>query len=540
MNRRLLCGLLCLVLLLPFAVPVYAAETIYNINITITPPALGTTPCFFTETVKNDKGLSGVAEVMDVRWYRYNPGQDVTASDKFVSGVIYEVTVQLKPASGYVFAKNAGSDFYVEATVNGMPASVTSVYGNSDQINVTYRFDPLTGSQIMSAAVNDIAEPVAGNTPDYIGGLGSKDYKFLSKNDNTFKNGITWYDCTDFKYVPTNHKFIGGHTYMVEIHLVPAGTMPFSLDTQGSVNGISIGTVAGDEQEIALMYTFPACIQSGEMLISASVSGIDKPFQDKLPDYTGTLGSSKYKFLDRNDSTFKNGITWYDSTASRYIKTTEKFQPDHAYMIEIHLVPASGYYFSEDVIAKVDTTEIYASGGGQEIAIVIDMGLCPYHTCKLTEVKEVKPTCTEDGKKAYYHCDECEKDFEDTMATRPIENLDTWGILKGEHKWDENWSYSNKKGHAHSCLNEGCKEHDELQEHELKDGKCTICGYGKEKTEDETEPTQELQRTEKGKRRTLRGDESEGPDLTLVIIIVAAVVVVIGVTAVVIIKRMKK
>lgn len=137
----------------------------------------------------------------------------------------------------------------------------------------------------------------------------------------------------------------------------------------------------------------------------------------------------------------------------------------------------------------------------------------------------LKDTGSKDGKKAYYHCSECEKDFEDAMARIPIENIDTWGVLKGQHKWDENWSYSNKKGHAHNCLNEGCKDHDELQDHELENGKCTICGYGKEKTEkDETEPTEETEETAKSKRRKVSSDPENDTDPTPVIIIVAVVI----------------
>lgn len=524
MMKKLLCVLFCLMLVLPLAVPARAAETLYHVDISIDAPKAWAAPSFYTNSVKNEYGNIGVAKVVSVSWYQYNPGKSMTSSDTFQADKIYEVTVRLEEVTGILFAKNTFGEYYMTANVNGMAANVMPVYGNSNQVDVSFRFDPV-GGLISSASVTGIDAPVAGKTPDYTATLGSTEYKFMNQNDAIFKNGITWYDCADSKYVNTNHKFIGGHVYMVEIHLVPESGKTFSDNAEGYVNNVSIGTVAGGGDEIALVYEFPACVQTGEMLISASVSGIERPFQDKTPDYVGTLGSSKYKFLDRNDSTFKNGITWYDCTASRYIKTTEKFQPGHEYMIEIHLVPASGYYFSDDVIAKVGTTEIYASGGGQEIAIVIDMGLCQYHTCKLTEVKEVSPTCTKDGKKAYYHCSECEKDFEDAMARIPIENLGTWGVLKGEHNWDETWSYSNKKGHAHSCLNEGCKDHDELQDHELENGKCTICGYGKEKTEkDETEPTEETEDTAKSKRRTVSSDPENDTDTTPVIIIVAVVI----------------
>ena len=543
MMKKILCLMICLMLVLPLAVPARAAETIYHVDISIDAPKAWAAPSFYTNSVKDEYGNIGVAKVLAVTWFEYNPNRAMTTSDTFQAGKIYEVTVRLEEVSGKLFAKNTLDQFYMTANINGMAATVSAVYGNGNQVDVSYRF-PELGGFINNASVNDIDAPVTGKTPDYTGTLGSTEYKFMPQNDTLFKNGITWYDSTDGKYVPTTHKFIGGHVYWVEIHLVPETGKTFSDDAQGSVNNTSIGTVAGGGAEIALVYEFPACAQTGEKLTTVSISGIDKPMADKTPDYTGTLGSTKYKLKNENSDYFKNGIVWYDLTRSRYIKTTEKFQPDHEYVLEIVMVPANGYYFSDDVLATVNGMQIYASGGGSEITITYTIGKCEYHTCKLTEIKEVAATCGKDGKKAYYHCSECEKNFEDAMASKEIENLDTWGILTAEHNWDTEWGYSNKKGHAHSCLNEGCKEHDELQDHELENGKCTICGYGKDKTEQgETEPTEETEETAKGKRRKLRGDdESQGPDVVLIVIIAVAVVSIAGTTLAIILirKRGKK
>lgn len=112
---------------------------------------------------------------------------------------------------------------------------------------------------IGTASVTGIDTPVTGKTPDYTATVGSSDYKLWDKNDSTFKNGITWYDCTDGTYVKTTHKFVGGHTYMVEIQLVPTSGRSFSASATGSVNGNNIGEVAGGGDRVALTYEFPAC-----------------------------------------------------------------------------------------------------------------------------------------------------------------------------------------------------------------------------------------------------------------------------------------
>lgn len=543
MIKRLLCGLICLLLVLPLAVPARAAETLYHLDISIDAPKAWSAPSFYTGSVKDEYGNIGVAKVVTVAWYEYNPNRAMTSSDTFQAGKVYEVIIRLEEVSGKLFAKNTQDQIYMTANINGMAATVSAVYGNGDQVDISLRF-PELGGFIDSASVTGIDAPVTGKTPDYTGALGSSDYKFMPQNDTIFKNGITWYDATDSKYVNTDHKFIGGHVYMVEIHLVPEAGKTFSNDAVGYVNNVSIGVVSGGGAEVALVYQFPACAQTGQMLTSVSISDIDKPMADKTPDYTATVGSTKYKLKNENSTYFKNGIVWYDLTRSSYMKTTEKFQPDHEYLLEIVLVPAEGYYFSDDVLATVNGMQIYASGGGSEITISYTVGKCTYHTCKLTEVKEVPATCQKDGKKAYYYCSECEKNFEDAMASREITNMDTWGVLTAEHSWDTAWSYSNKKGHAHSCLNEGCKEHDELQDHELENGKCTLCGYGKEKAgQDDTEPTGETEATQKGQRRKLSSDEeTDGPDVVLIVVTAAAVAVIAGATLTVILirKRGKK
>lgn len=114
-------------------------------------------------------------------------------------------------------------------------------------------------TDLTTAAVTKIDTPTSGNKLDYTATVGSDQYKLLNKNNDTFKNGITWYDCTAEEYVKTTHKAVAGHVYMVEVHLVSASGYTFSASATGSVNGNDIGEVAGGGEEIALTYEFPAC-----------------------------------------------------------------------------------------------------------------------------------------------------------------------------------------------------------------------------------------------------------------------------------------
>lgn len=70
------------------------------------------------------------------------------------------------------------------------------------------------------------------------------------------------------------------------------------------------------------------------------------------------------------------------------------------------------------------------------------------HICILELVAKVAPTCTEDGKEAYFLCRDCGKFFEDDAGKIEITELSAWGTLEKLGHTDEN-----------------------------KDGKCDICQF---------------------------------------------------------------
>jgi len=49
------------------------------------------------------------------------------------------------------------------------------------------------------------------------------------------------------------------------------------------------------------------------------------------------------------------------------------------------------------------------------------------HQHNMIRVDKVSPTCTKAGKNTYYHCDACDKYYEDAAATKQITNLASWG-----------------------------------------------------------------------------------------------------------------
>ncbi len=70
------------------------------------------------------------------------------------------------------------------------------------------------------------------------------------------------------------------------------------------------------------------------------------------------------------------------------------------------------------------------------------------HICKLEQIPKVAPTCTDDGREAYFRCEGCGKFYEDEAGKHAIEELFAWGKLE-------------KLGHAD----------------EDRDGKCDACDF---------------------------------------------------------------
>lgn len=93
----------------------------------------------------------------------------------------------------------------------------------------------------------------------------------------------------------------------------------------------------------------------------------------------------------------------------------------------------------------------------------------------LTEIKELKPTCTENGHNNYFHCSDCDTYFRDRVhVDQPT--LPEYQITdKLGHDFGEKYEYD-KKSHWKTCTR--CEEV-EQEEHTFVDGKCSVCGLSK-------------------------------------------------------------
>lgn len=77
------------------------------------------------------------------------------------------------------------------------------------------------------------------------------------------------------------------------------------------------------------------------------------------------------------------------------------------------------------------------------------------HTCSPKAVTKVNPSCTAEGKEAYYKCEGCGKFYSDAQGKNVIANISTWGILNKTEHTPSGWK-SNDNTHWKECTATAC------------------------------------------------------------------------------------
>ncbi|MBE6917518.1 MAG: hypothetical protein E7470_06455 [Ruminococcaceae bacterium] len=471
--------------------------------------------------------------------YWYDGGRQMSSNDTFVEGKTYTVQLVLAHNVGYEFAvdpnhilASPGKPFTaVCATINGKTATVIPDYtrGTADShIVVAAQFVCKPSRQITHVDIKDVTAPKTGEEPKYYISCADESYDRLDFSSYFYAYGVAWLDSQDNIIKQNEHIFQPSTSYTVSITLKPTGDYIFAADEYD--RPLVTATVNGKEAEVQKSTLADGCItvtykfrktESLE-LSKVEVQDIDPPKDGAFPDYTMTLGDTTYApFYTSDDDVTKNSIQWFDLTTNKYMKVgVDKFIGGHEYAVFIYLKTTGGYTFKCDpdtgeysVSAKINgKTAVLDACTEDQIDLRYDFTCdIPEHVCNPVKVAEVKATCSEPGKKAYYSCEECGKCFEDFQGTNRITNINTWGTIAklahtggtatcmepakcslcgapygkvGSHIYGTEWGYTASRGHAHACTVTGCDAHDTIEKHtpgpeatETSDQVCTVCNY---------------------------------------------------------------
>lgn len=158
-------------------------------------------------------------------------------------------------------------------------------------------------------------------------------------------------------------------------------------------------------------------------------------------------------------------VTWIDQETNRFMGANDTFQKGHSYVLTIWLAAKSGYKFQVDASDQPKLTgtingnlppfihKAYEQDPEKVIELTYtfhNVQNAPTHTCKPVLVNGVEPTCTENGKQPYYHC-ECGKNYQDMAATQVVD-ISSWGVIPAlGHSADASWKY-NGTHHYQKCI----------------------------------------------------------------------------------------
>ena len=168
-------------------------------------------------------------------------------------------------------------------------------------------------------------------------------------------------------------------------------------------------------------------------VIRSIAFNIDVPKIGAKPDYTKF--SSEYYYSDGVSANKKNGVQWFDVTDNnKFVPggVNQEYKEGHVYKVSIDFRATPDFIFA-------DQNAIYATINGREAVVEYVeyeqfVGIsytfeALKHEHNMTRVNKVSPSCTSAGKQTYYHCDSCNKYYEDAAAKKQITDIKSWGIV---------------------------------------------------------------------------------------------------------------
>lgn len=211
---------------------VFAATTIDSADIAITHPVHLANPDPFLQVYGNcqvDTTYNSDGFQNGLRWKEIASGKTIGASDTFVGGKQYELSVLLLSKTGYAFSASATT-----VTVNGDPVSLTVLDVNRAKATITLTADNL---YINNVTITGLEAPKVGNTPDYSASVREDTCNVFPGNQEPIYNGIFWADKSTGEFLTSADQFVAGHVYVAGVYIQAKAGYEFPQNMQASVTG---------------------------------------------------------------------------------------------------------------------------------------------------------------------------------------------------------------------------------------------------------------------------------------------------------------
>lgn len=520
MEKRILGLILCLFLVICLMpITAFAVTAITDVEIMIRPPAHSEQPELFTQVYgtgcKLDTSVNTEGYQSGVRWRKISTGAVMGASDAFVGGELYELSVCLVANSGYTFSLPQS-----HITVNLDEASFTLTDTSRVRITIQLSAENL---YVNSATITGLNAPKAGNTPDC---------SVTLEENNCETSIIIWYDTTDGEYMSDDEKFQAGHEYWVELSLKAKPGYEFPNNFYATLDGNSVSVIhntgtgvllkrvfqALDEEHTHTpsnwrtnqVYHYKACTTCGEMLEEEDHKGGKATCAEK-----GKCTVCGYAYIEETENHTPD--TKWTACGNLY----------HAYLCKL----CGAHCNTQDHVpgpAATDDTPQKCTVCGYVLVPAKN------HTHKLTKQSEVPASCTEPGTVEHYACNGCDEKFADSEGniTIPFANM---AIAPLGHTVSDEWEYD-EEYHWRTCAVCEAELGETKMVHEMKDGNCTSCGYDGKTIQKDDESKQPQSKDDSDDT-----DSKKKTDFTWVwIVVVGIICLAVGITVPLLVVKLKK
>lgn len=429
-----------------FPVAVSAATSINSIEMGILHPSHMETPDtllqIYGSTCQIDTSVNTDGYKNGIRWKNNNSGRFMTAGETFIGGFSYELSVCLAAKTGYVFAAS-----HTTATVNMDPAALTVQDLTHARASITMEASYLF---INYVTVEDLNTPKEGELPDYTASVAENTCRIMDDSSTYgYINGISWLDTANQSVKhPSGTAFEAGHTYQVDFFIEAFPGYEFPQNVQVTVSGKSVVPYQNNGKMLTIVLSYT--IEENHVH-TVSDWRITQPYHYNVCTVCGDM-------LE---------------------------QEDHIWSPQMHSAGAEGHSYQCAVCKAFDslsmTPHTPGPAGTPDAAVVCkDCGYiitpAKNHKHNLTKIPATPATCTEAGNIEYYTCDGCSEIFSDSEGKNVIYETELVNTSPLGHKTSEGWS-NDGEFHWRTCSACGTVLDETKMAHEMKDEKCTTCGY---------------------------------------------------------------
>ena len=376
--------------------------------------------------------ISG-ATVNRVRWYQYNLENpeyygEMLSSDIFTRGMGYRVTIDVSANDGYVFGS------YLYLYVNGSSVNTYELANDRKSVKITVDYGELcTYINYINAS---FLEAPTYNQPLDTALVTGDGFNVVSQG---------WYNENGVKY--SDGAIVSSLGNYYEYRLVVKSKFGYKFNSKGSfnsyINGYSANdyTLSEDRETLTITKVFAvqrAEVQKFDVEVTAPISGA-------RPNYTASSNTINVD-SSYNDSSFTNGVAWYEKTTGRKLALDEIFVEGKIYTVKVKVICGEQYEFKAGTsnanytINGQASTYTYFESQPRVIFIETDFRV-PETIGRVALNGEIKPVA---GEKPNYNV---------TASTSGVEVTNVfWYKINGSSSEQINSSYTFKLGEHYQIL----------------------------------------------------------------------------------------